>query len=151
MSVAAMGVSQAQEVKKIKIGPLLERLGKTEGKTLVVNFWATWCKPCVKELPHFERLNTEYADKNVKVILVSLDFPEDYETKLKAFVKSKALRSELYWLDETNPNDWINRVNPQWQGAIPATLIVAKDGRFADFHSGEFDYESLTAFVEKSR
>ncbi len=147
--MTATGIANAQEVKKIKIDPLLERLAKTDGKTLVVNFWATWCKPCVKELPYFEQLNADYADKNVRVLLVSLDFPEDYEGKLKTFVKSKNLRSELFWLDEPNPNDWINKIEPTWQGAIPATLIVKKDGKFAQFHSGEFDYASLKAFVEK--
>lgn len=141
-------MANAQDVKKTKIGPLLERLGKAEGKTLVVNFWATWCKPCVKELPYFERLNDAYAEKNVKVVLVSLDFSDDFDGKLMPFVKNKNLRSELYWLDESNPNDWINLVEPTWQGAIPATLIV-KNGKFVEFHSGEFDYETLKAFVEK--
>jgi len=73
---------------------------KDDSKTYVINFWATWCAPCVKELPYFESLNANYTNKNVEVILVSLDFPKQIETKLIPFLKKKALKSEVVVLNK---------------------------------------------------
>ena len=75
-----------------ELKPMLER---QDGKTYVINFWATWCAPCVKELPAFEKLNKEYAAKNVEVILVSLDFPKQVEKRLLPFINKKNLQSKV--------------------------------------------------------
>ena len=90
----------------------------------VVNFWATWCAPCVKELPHFEKLNSE--NKNVKVVLVSLDFKEQFESKLLPFLKKKSIKSEVVLLTDKDYNTWLPIVDKDWSGSIPATLIVNK-------------------------
>lgn len=92
----------------------------------VVNFWATWCAPCVKELPYFEAVNAEYVDKNVKVLLVSLDFNLK---KLNAFLAKNELNSEKVLLDDPDQNAWIPKVSPDWSGAIPATVIYGKGKR----------------------
>lgn len=92
----------------------------------VVNFWATWCAPCVKELPYFEAVNAEYADKNVKVLLVSLDFNLK---KLNAFLAKNQLNSEKVLLDDPDQNAWIPKVSQDWSGAIPATVIYGKGKR----------------------
>jgi thiol-disulfide isomerase/thioredoxin len=91
--------------------------------TYLINFWATWCAPCVKELPYIEALNKKYAAKKVKVTLVSLDFENQLETKLKPFLKEKKLNSEVVVLLDPDANTWVNEVNPDWSGAIPATMI----------------------------
>lgn len=91
--------------------------------TYVVNFWATWCKPCVKELPYFEEFNSQHANEKVKVVLVSLDFPKQVESNLVPFVKKKALKSKVVVLLDGKYNDWIDKVSPDWSGAIPATYI----------------------------
>jgi thiol-disulfide isomerase/thioredoxin len=98
----------------------------------VVNFWATWCAPCVKELPHFEAVNQEYKDKNVKVLLVSLDFNLK---KLNSFLLKNDLRSEKVLLDDPDQNTWIPKVSPKWSGAIPATVIYKKGKRKFYEHS----------------
>ncbi|MEM1118880.1 MAG: TlpA disulfide reductase family protein [Bacteroidota bacterium] len=103
--------------------------------TYVINFWSTWCAPCVKELPYFEALNQKYAADKVKVILVSLDFPKQLETKLKPFLAKNKLQSELLVLVDPDANSWVDKVNPDWSGAIPATVV----------YKGEKD-----AFYEKS-
>ena len=114
---------------------------KLEGsKTYVINFWATWCAPCVKELPHFEALQSKYTD-SVEVILVSLDFPHQYETKLKPFIQRHQLKSKVVVLDDPDMNSWIPRVNPQWDGAIPVTLIYNASKR--TFYSRTFTYKEL--------
>jgi len=119
------------------LGPYLEQENDT---VYVVNFWATWCKPCVEELPYFESLTEEYSDLPVKVLLVSLDFKTQIESKLKPFIAEQKLTSEVVVFYERNPNDWIDKVDPAWSGAIPATLIWRKqdkqliEGQFASYN-----------------
>ena len=102
-------------------------LNQKDDKVYIVNFWATWCAPCVKELPFFEKINTEYRNKNVEVILVSLDFPHLYESKLKPFIVEHHIKSKVIALDDVDMNTWIPIVNPDWSGSIPATLIYKND------------------------
>lgn len=111
-----------------------------DSKTYVVNFWATWCAPCVKELPHFEMLQSKYKD-SVEVILVSLDFPHQYETKLIPFIQKHDLKSKIVVLDDPDMNSWIPKVDPQWDGAIPVTLIYNASKRL--FYSRTFSYQEL--------
>ena len=116
-------------------------LNMTDDKTYVVNFWATWCAPCVKELPHFEALNKNYSEKNVEVLLVSLDFPSQYEKNLKPFIKKHDLQSKILVLDDVDQNTWIPKIDENWGGAIPVTLIYNKNKR--EFYDKTFTYEEL--------
>lgn len=116
-------------------------LTKEDNKTYVVNFWATWCAPCIKELPYFEKLNKNYYDKNVEVLLVSLDFPSQYDKKLKPFIKKHDLQSKILVLDDVDQNTWIPKINENWDGAIPVTIIYNKDKR--EFYDRTFTYEEL--------
>jgi thiol-disulfide isomerase/thioredoxin len=118
--------------------PLFEQ---NDGATYVINFWATWCLPCVKELPHFEKLNETYKNKNVKVILVSLDFPKKIESQLLPFLERKKIQSAVYVLDDPDANSWIEKVNKDWSGAIPATVIYK--GKNKKFFEQSFTYEEL--------
>ncbi|WP_299062241.1 TlpA family protein disulfide reductase [uncultured Polaribacter sp.] len=126
-----------------ELKPLLE---KEDNKTYIVNFWATWCAPCVKELPAFEKLNKEYASKNVEVILVSLDFPKQVDKRLIPFINKKKLQSKVILLDDINENIWIKAIDSTWSGAIPATLIYNKNNR--KFYEQSFDYEQLEAELQ---
>lgn len=92
-------------------------------KIKVINFWATWCAPCVKELPLFEKLNQE--NKEVEVLLVSMDYDLDPNPeKVKRFIDRKKLQSKVVILAEANPTDWIDKIDKDWSGALPATLII---------------------------
>ena len=122
----------------LELKPLLE---KNDGKTYIINFWATWCAPCVKELPYFEKINQEYSDKNVEVLLVSLDFPKQAEKKLIPFINKRKLKSEVVLLDDINENVWIKAIDESWSGAIPATIIYNKNNR--KFYEQSFDYKTL--------
>jgi len=122
-------------------------LQKNNDTTYVVNFWATWCKPCVKELPYFERINKEYADKKVKVILASLDFPNKVQSQVVPFIKKNKLHSEIVLLDDADANSWIPKVSEEWSGAIPATVIYKDDSR--KFYEKSFTYEELKTEIQK--
>ena len=122
-------------------------LNKKNDKVYVINFWATWCAPCVKELPYFEKLNSEYKNKNVEVILVSLDFPHLYDKKLKPFIKDKNLLSKVIALDDVDMNSWIPKVDESWSGSIPATIIYKNDNR--KFYEQSFNYEELEKEVKR--
>ena len=116
-------------------------------KTYVVNFWATWCAPCVKELPYFEAVNAAYNDKDVEVLLVTLDFPKKYDSHVKPFIKKHGLKSKVVALNDMDSNTWIPAINPDWSGAIPATLIFNKHKR--QFYEQTFTYEELETELKK--
>lgn len=113
--------------------------------TYVVNFWATWCKPCVAELPAFQQLIEETADEPVRVLLVSLDFENQLEKRLLPFVEDRGLQNDVIYLGDTKTNAWIDRVSPEWSGAIPATILL-RNGEEAFYERG-FTYDELAEVV----
>lgn len=133
--------SQITQLEVYDFNKLEPYLNKKDDKTYVINFWATWCAPCVKELPYYEKLNAAYSKQNVEVILVSLDFPRQYDSKLKPFISKKNIKSKVIALNDVDSNRWIPLVNEEWTGAIPATLIYNKDKR--QFYEQSFEYEAL--------
>ncbi len=142
-----ISITFAQDVKTVKFDELNQILQANPHQIKVVNFWATWCKPCIEELPYFEALQQAYDEKNLKVILVSLDFTQD---KAAQFVSKKNINSEVLFLDETDHNTWINKISPDWSGAIPATLVI--DGKLGkdQFFEKKFEKKDLFSVIEKS-
>lgn len=103
-----------------------------------INFWATWCGPCVKEMPYIEGLHDELQDSKLRMILVSLDFKQQIETRLIPYLNKNNIRSEVVLLLDDKANQWIDKVDEKWSGSIPATLIIAKGKRLffeKEFHS----------------
>ena len=95
--------------------------------TYIINFWATWCKPCVEELPYFEEFTEKHIKSKYKVILVSLDFPKQIDSRLVPYVKENKLQSEVVVLLDGKFNNWIDKVSPEWDGAIPVSYIYKRD------------------------
>ncbi len=127
------------------IEPLFEQ--QTDS-VYVINFWATWCKPCVEELPYFERLAEEMADQPVKIIMVSLDFKSQVATKLRTFVEERPLELPVVALTDNQYDNWIDKVDSDWSGAIPVTLIYRKGARF--FYPSQFpSYGDLAESVRQ--
>lgn len=115
--------ARAQQVRVVKAPELQALLARNTDTTYVVNFWATWCKPCLEELPAFEQFRTRHAHEKVQVILISLDFASKLDTKVRPFVKQQRLASPVWLLSESDPNVFIDQVDPGWSGALPFTLI----------------------------
>jgi thiol-disulfide isomerase/thioredoxin len=147
VAVATVGIIGTQRVPSVKIDTVNQRLAHRSDTIYVVNFWATWCGPCVAELPYFEQLDSVYRDKKVKVILVSTDFKKDIDTRLVPFVERKKLHSEVNFLDELYDNEWIPKVDSSWQGNIPATKIYSAKSGKSVFLPRETSYRELDSIV----
>lgn len=137
---------QAQE--KVTVYDTYEDFAKNvlieDENVYVINFWATWCAPCIKELPYFEKLNAE--NKNVKVILVSLDSKKDLDKKLIPFIEKRKLKSKVLLLADKDYNTWLSKVDADWSGAIPATLIL--NGKKKQFAERDFEnFEELNEYI----
>jgi thiol-disulfide isomerase/thioredoxin len=123
------GSLQGQIVPEIDKEGILEMIQKQNDTTYVINFWATWCSPCVKEIGYFEELHREYASQKLQVILVSLDFPNQKERRVVPFLQEKAISAPVKLVTDLDYNSWISMVDPSWSGAIPATLIYNSEER----------------------
>jgi thiol-disulfide isomerase/thioredoxin len=142
--------ARGQNAQLVKLENLQAEIAKPSDQILVYNFWATWCAPCVKELPLFEKLNQD--DKNVKVTLVSMDIDLDPNPeKVYKFIDRKKIQSRVLILDAVDPNSWINKIDKNWSGALPATLIInTKTGvrRFVNVAMKEGELEKLIAEIK---
>lgn len=134
--------AHAQSTKSIKITELEKMI--TESKTpMIVNFWATYCMPCIAEMPAFEKLAARYKDKGVKLVFVSLDMQDDYPAKVDSFIAKRKIQNTAVWLDETNADYFCPKVDPKWSGAIPATLFINQKKNYRSFFEKEFSEEEL--------
>ncbi len=136
---------RAQTAQLVKVDQLKQLIEKPSDQIQVINFWATWCAPCIKEMPLFEKLGQSRPDVAVTLVSVDLDLDRN-PAKVHKFVERKKLTSTVYILDEKDPNVWIDVIEKSWQGAIPATLIVnTKTGKrtFVDKELHEGDLEKL--------
>ncbi len=127
-----------------ELAPLLTKNNDT---LYIVNFWATWCAPCVEELPAFEDLNSACAGQKVKVMLVSLDFKSKKESQLIPFLVKNNIKSKVLHLYEPDSDSWIGKVDPKWTGTIPATLLFKKNQRL--FHEGKLSANELETLIQK--
>ncbi len=125
-----------------EFSPLLQNSSDT---VYVINFWATWCAPCVREIPVFERLRNEYSEQKLRIILVSLDFPNQLESRLIPFVQRMEMKNQVILLDAPRANKWIPIVDGSWSGALPATLIYNQESR--TFLEKELHFEELDQII----
>ena len=124
-------------------------LNLNDDTTRVINFWATWCRPCVAELPVFFEKEHSIDNKSVKFIYISLDFKRERTSALRRFINTRHLHNTILLLDEPDYNSWIDAVDPSWQGSIPATLVINGHQRIRRFHEGELDAEGLEKILAK--
>lgn len=138
--------SNAQNVEILDYNQLEPRLSTTSDTTYVVNFWATWCKPCVEELPDFFKVENEMKNEKFKLLLVSLDFSTHIDSRVKPFIKKHNISTEIVVLDDPDANTWINKVEPTWDGSIPVTIVFNSTNRL--FIDKTINHEDLKTIVE---
>lgn len=139
--------SSENVLKTVNYDGLKEILLKDDGKLYVVNFWATWCKPCIEELPHFMEVNELYkTDPNFKMILVSLDNAKTLDTKVKRFLENNHMNVDVYLLDDNKRmNEWIPAIDKDWSGAIPATVFYKNKKKvyFKELQMTQYELEDI--------
>ncbi|HEY0261674.1 MAG TPA: TlpA disulfide reductase family protein [Chitinophagales bacterium] len=135
-----------EKVTAINLQQLQNKVQQQSDTLYVVNFWATWCRPCVKEMPYFEEANKQFAAQKVKVIFVSLDAPKDL-VRVNKFMVEKNISAETFLLDAGNPNVWIDQIEPKWSGSIPATILY-KNGKKVGFFEHDFEQQSLDSLIK---
>jgi thiol-disulfide isomerase/thioredoxin len=140
---------QSQKIEYIKVPGLERILNNPDNKLFIINFWATWCPPCVKEFPDFEKVSKEYDTTQVKFIMVSLDFPSQVNTNLLPFLKKNKVSLNVAVMTDLDYNSWIDKVDASWQGDIPATIIFNNSKKLRHFHSGELDADGLKKMINE--
>lgn len=140
-------VANAQ-VKLLTLSQLEDRVAKGKDTTYVINFWATWCGPCVEELPNFEEVHKKSTNEPIKVLLVSMDFKSKLNSAVIPFVQKNKIRSEVYVINEPDQQAFIEKVDNKWSGAIPATLFVNTKLKARQFYEKEFTLQELTKTIE---
>ena len=140
--------SNAQIIRSISPTWIDQVKSRKTDTTYVIHFWATWCKPCIGELPQFEKMYNKYRKQKIKIFLVSTDMKKDKDSILQDFIRKNNIHAEVLWMNEINANIWINRVNEEWSGAIPATLIIQNKRHLKSFHEGTMDESELDITLE---
>jgi thiol-disulfide isomerase/thioredoxin len=138
---------QAQDIKRWKMNDLLAYIDKSDS-ALVVNFWATFCGPCIEEIPYFQTISEKYKTQKVKLLLVSLDFKEYYPQKIAAFAKRFGFTAEIVWLDEEKPDEFCPKIDSSWSGAMPATLFVNKTTGYRKFIEAQLKPDEVETAIK---
>lgn len=134
----------AQSIPKLKSTELDSIIGASN-TPLILNFWATFCKPCIEEIPHFQKLA---AANNVKLLLVSLDMEDEYPKGIAAFAKKRKFTAPVAWLDETDADYFCPRIDSSWSGAIPASLLINNKTGYRKFIGEEISAEDFKKEIE---
>jgi len=137
----------SQEIRKIGAEELKAIINNKVDKLHVINFWATWCGPCVTELPYFQKISKEYPTEKVEFTFISLDFPSQAETKLIPFLKNRNYSLNVLLITELDYDLWLRDVDPEWQGNIPATLFYNNSDKKRLFVNDPMDDIELRTII----
>lgn len=149
LSMGALQSTRAQTptVKAATHDEIKRAIAEQGAKVTVVNFWATWCVPCIEEFPDLLQLERDFSDRGVDVMFVSADFPED-EPAVRDFLAERKVTQTTY-LKKGNTTEFVNAFHSEWTGAIPATFIYDAEGQLVEFIRGKTSYEALEQRVTK--
>lgn len=123
-------------------------LDQHKGKPLLINFWATWCDPCVEELPDLIKLYKNHHKDNLQMVGFSVDFPEDINTKVKPFVKSHKIPYPIYVANPDDQDALINHFSKDWSGAVPATFLYDSNGKLLKMKTGKMTSSEMEEFIK---
>jgi len=142
----------AQHIEPIKATKLVEKYTKQDG-VVVVNFWSTWCKPCIEEIPHFISVYDSLRASGVQLWLVSQDTRDLYNSgALKKYISGKEgwKKAKLFWFNETDADYYCPIINKDWSGVIPATLILNNKKGYSKFIEESMTAEQLVEEIGKA-
>ena len=139
--------SKAQEIPKWKLTDLTSAIKNAEAPT-IFNFWATFCKPCIEEIPYFQELAKKYEKEGVKLVLVSLDLPEAFP-KIKSLAAKRKFTAPVVYLDETNADVFCPAVDEKWSGVIPASLLVNNKTGYRKFFEDQLSKDQLEQQIQE--
>ncbi len=122
-TIVSLQVSFAQVLPKWKLADLEQYINAAD-KPTIINFWATFCKPCLEEMPYFVKVHKKYESAGLNLMLVNLDVSDAYPNKIKAFATKRKINAPIAFLDETDADVFCPVVDTTWSGAIPATLFI---------------------------
>lgn len=137
----------AVDVKIISIDELKEFIENRDSKPLLINVWATWCAPCREEFPDLVKIANEYNDQ-IDVVGISVDFPEEIDSKIIPFLKKQNADFKNYVVKVIEPEDFINLLNENWRGAIPATFFYNVKGNQVRYLIGKQSFEDFKKVIE---
>jgi peroxiredoxin len=149
-SASAKNASAPTNIALLKPADFPKLRDSYKGKVIVLNFWATWCAPCVAEMPEFIKLDADYRSKGVQVLAISADDTTDLKTLVTRFVKEKGMTFPVYVQDTDDPQQMIDLINKDWPGVLPATFIYDKQGTLILSRFGIIDRELLVNTVEQA-
>jgi thiol-disulfide isomerase/thioredoxin len=139
--------SFAQNITKIKMDDVLKMIDSSK-TPLIINFWATWCRPCIEEIPRLESNVDSFKTLGAKLILISVDFAKDFDSRLVPFVKQHGYSADVYWLDENDPAEFCPRIDKHWAGKIPAILMVNNAKHYREFYNYSLVEYQLEAYLK---
>jgi thiol-disulfide isomerase/thioredoxin len=141
----------AEPVKHLKPEDYRSRIvAGRKGRVLLVNFWATWCEPCREEMPHLVVAAKRFPARDLAVVLVSLDSQKTGPAEVPKFLKAQKVPF-VSWLAKTrDPQDFIDTVDPTWDGSLPYTLVYGRDGKIAMRLPGLQTEASFTEAIRKA-
>jgi len=137
-----------QDIKAIKVTELAKTI-KESKSPLIVNFWATFCVPCLQEIPYFQELIEQYKSSNVSLIFVSLDLKEAYPRKVNEMAKKLNLVNPVVWLNETNADYFCPKIDTSWTGGMPSTLFVNNSTGYHKFFEDQLSKEKLDKEIQE--
>jgi thiol-disulfide isomerase/thioredoxin len=152
--------SAAKETSKVEDLPVVEPISQEEvvkliqernGKVLLLNVWATWCIPCREEFPDLVKLAEHYKSKDVEIVGLSVDYADEVQTKIQPFLKQYHTNFPVYVKNFKADEEFINMLNKDWSGGVPATFIFDKSGKQRAYVLGKKNLDFFKKEIEKIR
>jgi thiol-disulfide isomerase/thioredoxin len=150
VQVSGTSAEWQPEVRLLNENVLDSLLENRHGKKLLLNVWATWCVPCREEFPDLNRIAESYMNKGVEVVGISADYPDEITTKIVPFLEKQKVKFAIFVQDFDRQEDLINKLNPEWSGALPATFIYDTQGTQQAFLLGKQSYADFQAAIKRS-
>lgn len=139
---------QAQDIKVVKIETLKKEYIKPNDTTYIINFFATWCGPCIQEMPVINKFYQSTKDKKIQLIFVSLD-GGIAPAKLTKFIKKQKMEAPVFILNESSDFSWLSYIDQRWQGGIPATMVVNSEKKVKAFFETPMENGQLEFYLKK--